>query len=164
MAWTSPKTWVADEIVDQTELNAYMRDNQNFLLSGRAQGFAYRTSAYSLTSVNMTAIDSTNLKATLVPASTRILVVAAIELFADNTAGNYGAFTVGVTGTWAGDASYGLATLGQNTRFHVCAGAIFTGLTPGNTYNCLPAWRAGTAGGSVQIQANRASWVFAMEF
>lgn len=31
MAWTVPKTWVADELVDQLDLNTYIRDNMLIL-------------------------------------------------------------------------------------------------------------------------------------
>lgn len=31
MVWTTPRTWVADEIVTETQLNVHLRDNLNFL-------------------------------------------------------------------------------------------------------------------------------------
>ena len=31
MAWTSPRDWVADELVTETVLNVHLRDNLNFL-------------------------------------------------------------------------------------------------------------------------------------
>ena len=31
MAWTSPRTWVGGELVDDTLLNTHLRDNQNHL-------------------------------------------------------------------------------------------------------------------------------------
>lgn len=31
MAWTTPKTWLAGELVTETSLNTYIRDNQNIL-------------------------------------------------------------------------------------------------------------------------------------
>jgi len=31
MAWTTPKTWLAGELVTETSLNTYIRDNQDIL-------------------------------------------------------------------------------------------------------------------------------------
>lgn len=31
MAWTTPKTWLAGELVTETSLNTYIRDNQTVL-------------------------------------------------------------------------------------------------------------------------------------
>ena len=31
MVWVTPKTWVADELVTETDLNVNLRDNLNFL-------------------------------------------------------------------------------------------------------------------------------------
>lgn len=33
MAWTTPRTWIAGELVKETDLNAQIRDNQNILIT-----------------------------------------------------------------------------------------------------------------------------------
>jgi hypothetical protein len=42
MAWTTQKTWVAAEIVDEAEMNAFIRDNMNYLNDERIK-WAQRT-------------------------------------------------------------------------------------------------------------------------
>jgi hypothetical protein len=46
MAWTTPKTWVAGELVDATDLNQHIRDNMTYLYNATA----VFTNSYSLAS------------------------------------------------------------------------------------------------------------------
>ena len=39
MAWTTPKTWVTGELATASDLNTYIRDNQNAIFSGQIKQF-----------------------------------------------------------------------------------------------------------------------------
>ena len=45
MAWTSPRTWVGGEIVNETQMNTYARDNLNYLFSQRPTAWVTPTHA-----------------------------------------------------------------------------------------------------------------------
>lgn len=65
MGWTSPKTWVDEELVSAALLNTHLRDNLAYLLPktiGR-QGY-FIPSPISTTSTSFVDADATNLKVT----------------------------------------------------------------------------------------------------
>ena len=78
MAWTTPRTWVAGEVVTASQLNAHVRDNLNFLLNGRILSYIVRagSSDYTTTSTSFTPVDTTNLRITATPNSGRVVLVA----------------------------------------------------------------------------------------
>jgi hypothetical protein len=53
--WTTPHTWVIDEVPTATLFNAHLRDNQTFLYSPPSCR-VYRTTSQSLTTATVTAI------------------------------------------------------------------------------------------------------------
>jgi hypothetical protein len=85
MAWTTPKTWAAGELLTASDMNTYLRDELNYLASGRPYNASSFTAGASTTS---TSYSDTGLSVTLTPAaSTRVLII--VSLFAvKNTAGS----------------------------------------------------------------------------
>ena len=76
MSWATPVTWTAGQVVGASDLNAQVRDNMNFLLSGkvfnniRYLGVANKT--LNATNANMAAIDTTNLRFSWVGTTGRV--------------------------------------------------------------------------------------------
>lgn len=63
MPWTTPKTWQAGELVTATQLNTYLRDNQQVLLHNMLAYLTHRpVSGYTTTSTGYVAIDTTHLQ------------------------------------------------------------------------------------------------------
>lgn len=56
MAWTTPRTWVAGEVLTSTLLNTHVRDNLNFLYSGRPAARATLPSAQTIPNATWTII------------------------------------------------------------------------------------------------------------
>jgi hypothetical protein len=66
MAYTTPKTWVTGELVTATEMNTYMRDNQNALKSPPTDSYVLNEgSDYTTTSTSFVDVDATNLALTI---------------------------------------------------------------------------------------------------
>lgn len=66
MSWTTPRTWVTDELVTASVMNAHLRDNLNALKSPpSAQYVCDEASDYVTTSQTFVSVDSTNLKKTI---------------------------------------------------------------------------------------------------
>jgi hypothetical protein len=68
MAWTAPVTWTAGQIVGASDLNAQVRDNQTYLLSGRATAYLNTSTGSDYTAgaiASLTAVDATNIKMVL---------------------------------------------------------------------------------------------------
>jgi hypothetical protein len=144
MPWTTPATFTAGQIIGASDLNTQLRDNLNFLNSGRGYASAYQATGtdYSLSvATTWTSIDTANLALTFTTQSGRVWLEAAFELdqsagasdvsfdwlnnntsvrSANNNVGTAravvgGAFSTGVVGNWK-------------------VPALFTGLTPGTLY------------------------------
>lgn len=77
MAWTSPATWTAGQVVGAADLNSQLRDNMSYLLNGRPKQVIKRDNAgdYTTTSSSFVAIDSTNLAITLTLSGTIALLM-----------------------------------------------------------------------------------------
>lgn len=90
MAWKNPQTWVAGNLVTANDLNTHLRDNLNYLHTGRPLEFKecisgpsgkYTTSVYQ----NFVAVDATNLAVTFALTSPRILVAYSGFMNADSS-------------------------------------------------------------------------------
>lgn len=66
MAWTTPRTWSANELVTATIMNTHIRDNLNALKSPPSGNYeADEVADYTTTSTSFTDIDATNFAFTL---------------------------------------------------------------------------------------------------
>jgi hypothetical protein len=76
MAWTSPNTAVAGNVISAADHNTYLRDNLLYLFNGRPASQIMRDNAgiYTTTSATPVAIDSTNLSITVTVRSGRALI------------------------------------------------------------------------------------------
>ncbi len=77
MGWTAPATWNPGQVISATDLNTHLRDNLNYLLSGRARQTIKRdnNADYSTSSTTFVDIDSTNLSITLNLSGTAVLLL-----------------------------------------------------------------------------------------
>lgn len=94
MAWTTPATWTAGQIVNASDLNTQIRDNENYLLNGIARANLVRVGGanYTTASVTMVDVDAANLILTLASvASGRIKAEATFSIFG-SSAGAIGGF------------------------------------------------------------------------
>ncbi len=66
--FVTPKTWVAGEVVDETDLNTHVRDNMNAVneKAGHATGTASATNNIQTSSGSL--VDMTNMSVTITPA------------------------------------------------------------------------------------------------
>ena len=73
--WTTPKTWVVDELVTAPLLNTHLRDNLGYLFARPgAQVKLISGAAYGVPSTSYVPVDSANLRLTLATASGRVLI------------------------------------------------------------------------------------------
>jgi len=67
MAWSTPRTWVAGEIVTAANLNTYVSDNLTYIkdrLDGTAKQYIRTATNYTTTSTSLVDVDGTNLALT----------------------------------------------------------------------------------------------------
>lgn len=153
MAWTTPRTWVNGEVPGETIFNAHVRDNLNYLLSGRGGSAAARdnNASYTTSSGTFVDIDGTNLAITATIQSGKALILfTGVTLMA--AASEQPAFDISVDGTRFG-GSDGLLTAQAGTNTHkipICIAVIKTGLSVGS-HTFKPVWRAIT--GTVRLYA-----------
>jgi hypothetical protein len=133
MAWTTPKTWTVRELVTASMMNTHVRDNLNFLLSGRAKQTIKRDNGatYTTTSTSFVDIDGTNLKVDLTTAGGAVLVGFAGTITASAVA--VASFDIDIDGTRY--ASAGLdGVFAQNVKAEYEAinlAVLVTGLSAG---------------------------------
>jgi hypothetical protein len=143
MAWTTPITWTTNQLVAASDMNAQIRDNENYLFSGRpGSTIKYDAGAsYTTTSTSFVDIDATNISITLTISSGRALVM--FMSVSDAQVQN-GAFDISVDGTRIGSAG----TNGISASFMTNAvdtstttiGVVVTGLSVGS-HTFRPQWR-----------------------
>ncbi|MBX3061823.1 MAG: hypothetical protein U0528_17060 [Anaerolineae bacterium] len=134
MPWTTPNTAIASTVISSSAHNTYIRDNLNYLHSGRPIAkVQYEGSVDRTNSTNSWAdVDATNLSVTLTISSGRARVFASFRLAADNTTNSSAEADLIVDGTTRAGATHGLVRVSQN-RDHQCAiEAIFSGLSVGS--------------------------------
>lgn len=139
MGWTTPTTWVNGSVPGATDLNTHIRDNENYLCSGRPYGYLYTNTGtdYALTvATTWTTIDNTNLTMTLTTQSGHIRLEAIFDL--DQSAGASDIIFCWYNTTTAASqvATARLVVGGSsgNIAANVKVLSIFTGLTPGTAY------------------------------
>ena len=108
MSWTAPRTWVYNELVDETDMNTHVRDNLLFLKSTPEIGRATSTAVASTT--NGVALTVLTISSLAIPAD-----VGAV--YVEVWAALYGHTTLGTTG-WSQvrieEATAGLLRRGGN--------------------------------------------------
>ncbi len=143
MAWTTPRTWVAEELVTAAIMNAHVRDNLNALKSPVSQQVLRDNNAnYTTTSTSFVDVDTTNLKITLVTQGGDVLVW--FGGIAANSAVTDACFTVQVDSTDAGLAE-GLTTKYGGTASHVSFVYLVTGLSA-SSHTFTLRWKTASAG------------------
>ena len=139
MAWSTPRTWTTDEIVTKTMMDTDVRDNMNYLLSGRPtddSSVLTATTDYSFTGAGTNVffdVDATNLILTVTLNSTRFFCYAFLDMRV--SAGTANLDIINNSTTRIGDATNGLVINGTATLTRFTLFGLFTGLTPGvNTF------------------------------
>ncbi len=164
MSWTSPRTWVATEVVTATLMNAHVRDNLNYLFTRPQAATALDiNSQFSTTATTFANINSTAMALNVTPAGTRVLLgftCVARQLAAADVM----YFTIYQNGTALyPDAVDGLIrTPGVAGYWPISFTVMATGLTSGTTYTYQVRWKtdntgiiyAGTAGAGINVIPN----------
>jgi hypothetical protein len=151
MAWTTPRTWVTNEVVTASLLNTHVRDNLAYLFDERPVEYVnYRAgSDYASTSTDFADVDATNLKLTLNLRSGRAVVITRFRAEAEDAVGNYGRFTLEGDGDALGTA-YGLAHLVKGEAREIVLVGYWSGLETGSTDFKLQ-YKSGSSGKWVKI-------------
>ncbi len=148
MAWTTPDTRSAGDVLSAANYNTYLRDNLNYLFSGRPKFSILRDNGanYTTTSLTFVDVDGTNLKGTLTVSGSAVLLGFNCALVGLNIRGF---FDFAVDGTRLGAA--GLNGLIRQTEGNgggdggVSLMALVTGLSIGS-HTFTIQWRAHAAG------------------
>lgn len=157
MAWTTPATWTAGQVIGATDLNAQVRDNLSYLFSGRPLGTKVYVGAanYTTTSATFSDVDAANLILSLSSVSSgRIIALAALYGGSDNTASS--AIEVDLildSTTRAGHATHGLMRGVQNVSWGMFIIGYFSGVSVGS-HTIKLQFRNVTAGATATIFAN----------
>ena len=169
MAWVAPRTWTAGEVVTASMMNQDVRDNMNYVLSGRgvAQVKVLSASNYTITSSTFVYVDTTNLALTLSINSGRIMGWWTFSELFDNTAHN-GKAWVGTDrdagAAMHGDATYGTKLLLTNHSDDITLPFYFSGLSAASHTLKLMARTDGSAGASITIYKATDTPVYGMAF
>lgn len=159
--WTSPNTMVAGDIFSASNYNLYVRDNLNYLFSGRPGSVIKRdnNATYSTTSNTFVDVDTTNLSITLTISSGKAIIHFSGVCVSSSGAGADGGIDVDIDGTRYGSAfSFGLMIIQASTTPQNCAFSVpVTGLSVGaHTFKLQ--YRRGSAG-TVSIYSGDAATV-----
>ncbi len=169
--WQGLHTFVTSDVVTAADLNAYIRDNTDYLLNlrGFASGVYTSGSNINVTGAGFASfanIDGTNFKLTFTVQSTRAVLVANVPFY--KSSGVSDANLDWYNGTVrAGDTTQGLvrvpspASINQ-TPFPVIG--VFTGLTPNTAYTFTLQMKLLTTTDNYRIVANQVSTFFGLEF
>jgi hypothetical protein len=152
MAWTSPKTWNTNDVLTSTDMDTYVRDNPNYLLSGRPGGQTKRDAGtdYKISTNTWADIDATYFGTTITLNATRAIVsfngvlsgsatTIVVDFDVDVNGVRFG--TAGIDGIW------GVSLAGPNTnRVPISLTQPLFNLTPGaNTIKMKWKCSSGTA-------------------
>jgi len=75
MSWSTPRTWVTDEVVTATMMNTHVRDNLNALKAPPTDHYECdEASDYTTTSTTFVDVDATNLALTITTAGGDVMV------------------------------------------------------------------------------------------
>lgn len=144
MAWTTPQTWVDDELVTASDLNTHLRDNLN-ALKAPPTAYAVRDNLgdYSTTATDFELIDNTNLKLTLTTHGGDVFVWL-LGTFYHATSGGRVYLDIQVDGSGRLMSTYagGLAsdTLESSERLITLPPILVSGLSAGE-HTFSPMWR-----------------------
>src|SRR5215813_1900723 len=134
MPWNTPPTFTAGQVVTASDLNSFVRDNPNYLLSGRPGSAIKRdnNANYSSTSTSFVAIDGTNLAVTITTNGTKARVSFVGVFNPAGTSSASAAFDIDVDGTRVGSAGVdGLVVAAGANPALVSFSVTVTGLSVG---------------------------------
>jgi len=163
--WTTPRTWVDDEIVDAATLNIHIRDNLN-ALKNPPSGQVVRDNgtAYSTTSTSFVPVDNTNVKVTLTTNGGDVMVGFTGTASADSTTARQMSFDVDVDGNggWANAQGYAggiMTTAIQSTVAQgVSFGPILIQNLPAGVHTFTLLWRMNGGTGYLHSDTNDADY------
>src|SRR5258705_10834049 len=102
MPWSTPPTFTSGQVITATDLNTYVRDNTNYLLSRPKNAVKRDNNAnYNTTSATFVDIDGTNLSITLSINGSAVLLAFSGTV---NSSSNQPSFDFTVDGTRVGSA------------------------------------------------------------
>jgi hypothetical protein len=131
VGWTIPATWNPGQVVSATDLNTHLRDNLNYLLSGRPKQTIKRdnNANYQTSSTSFVDLDPANLIITLNLNGTAVLLL--FTAVANNTGGGVPFIDFEIDGTrFASAGADGLGILAHRSATTIAA--LVTGLSAGN--------------------------------
>ncbi|HLY26589.1 MAG TPA: hypothetical protein VKQ72_09635 [Aggregatilineales bacterium] len=159
-AWTAPITHSPGDAVASADWNTYVRDNLNYLLSGRqfVQLAPYVGVAdYSKTGAGTTTfadLDATNLILTLTPSSSRVRAWFAFTATISAGTAYYDIYNTTLAAR-GGDATVGLVQDANTaTTKQLRVECIFTGLTPGVSTSFKLQFKQSSTANTVTVKAN----------
>ena len=129
MAWTTPRTWVASELVTATLLNAHLRDNLNALKNPPATRKTETAGTFTTSSTSFVTVSNGEIE--LVTTGGHLLVFVSGTLTANTTLTGYISLLLDGTTRW-GSATDGLQRVnvpgsgaaGFSTSYVVFSGVI----------------------------------------
>jgi hypothetical protein len=130
--WNTPIDWNTISVVGPSDLNTHIRDNENFLLSGKAlQSAVVANPTFATTSTTYTDVGAP-FSVTFTSTTGRALILTPVfYLYSDNTAGT-AQWTVLLDGVDIGDATVGFGQSAQNSSKWVSLALPLTGLSAGS--------------------------------
>lgn len=158
MSWTTPADWSTIPIPGVSDMNTQVRDNLNYLLSGRPMQAIKRDNGadYTTTSTSWVDIDGANLAITLTINGTNVMLG-----FTGVSSGvQYIDWDFTVDGTrYASAGLDGLAHNGSSSDFHIAMTALVTGLAPGS-HTFKVQWKVASGTGKLYAGAGSAGTDF----
>lgn len=155
MAWTTPKTWTSEPLTS-SDLNTYIRDNQNDIRSRQDNNADYildEGSDYTTTSTTFTEVDATNLSLTITTTGGDVLVFFSGSV--RMSANRYGFFNIEVDATdkFTNDGHTMIFGTPTDTALApVTMAVLCEGLSAGSHTFQLK-WKVGSGGGTLTMYA-----------
>ncbi len=151
MAWTTPDTRSAGDVLSAANYNTYLRDNLNYLFSGRPKFAILRDNgaSYTTTSTSFVDVDATNLKGTLTLSGSAVLIGFQCVLASSGAGGPLAPqFDISVDGVRVGASGADGLMRASSTTTYVYPGvallALITNLSAGShTFKVL--WKCNQA-------------------
>lgn len=174
--WHTPANWVDGEYPGGTKMNEQVRDNEEYLIGGRAFQQFVRDSGTNVTKTGVgsdvfAAIDTSNLRLTFTPQSTRVKLLFSGWIGVSAGTANVDWFSVNLATRASQQISGGAGTNGLyrvsvTTGQIVVCEAIFTGLTPNVAHSFDVYWKqSATANTMTWYQLNQpATYIRGEEF
>lgn len=132
MSFTTVPTFTPSQLVNETDLNTYLRDNPTYLLNRpTAMNKIHKGSNYSFSNTSFAEMDSTLMKISKAMSGTAALV--AFEAVASAGTGNTVFLDLLLDGTRIGAGNDGLSIFSvSSTKIRIGFCVLITGLTPGS--------------------------------